>query len=278
MTGPRTIALAGACWMFALPAAATILNCRTAGQDGYTVILSEPDATPAAFKDAPEMRRAMNALQFVLDQGRDGQWLQPSNGAVNFVFCEGQRPVLDGREFDKTLVETLYNQSVLIEMWGSVDAEVAGGVRSRASAQINFLLVPVRFAANQRETALGGLLRLTYPEAGAPPTGDFVELLARPQDLDGFVAAALGYKALREGSFDLALGNLCRSAGLIARVEARLTGGRAKVEAAALRQFVVEAAGRALAAAKGDHRFQHGPLMLLDAADPCRGSAAGGGP
>lgn len=278
MSGLRTIAFVGAWCAAAGPAAANILNCRAASQNGYAVILSEPDATAAAFRDLPELRRAMNALQFVLDQGRDGQWVQPSTGEVHFVFCEGQRPALDGHEFDKTLIETLYNQSVLLEMWGSVDAEVAGGVRAKASAQINFLLVPVRFAADRREVALSGLLRLTYPVPGAAPTADFVELLTRPQDLDGFIAAALGYKALREGAFDLALGNLCQAAGLIARVEARLAGGRAKAEAHALQQFVVEAAGRALSAAKTDPRFASSPLMLQDAADPCRQAGSGGGP
>ena len=258
-------------------ASAAIIDCRAPAGSVYVVFLSEPQTTPEAFKDRAELLRFMDKLQFELDQGSDGRWVHLPHADVRFASCVGRRPALDGQDFaDKALIETLYNQSVLLEVWGSVDAERTVGVRANATAQMNYLLVPLRYAADQREATLSGILRLTYPKPGTPPTGDFLELLARPQDLDALIAAALGYKALRERRFDVAQTNLCQAASLIASLEERLTGSRPKADAAALRQFVIESAGRAVAEGKKAGTFKGSTLMLHDIASPC--ADAGGKP
>lgn len=246
-----------------------IVDCRSPSSSGYAVFLDEPQATPAAFKDRAELLRFMDKLQFTLDQGRDGQWVQLPNSEVRFARCEKRTPALDGADFaDAALIETLYNQTVLLEIWGSLDAERTGGKRMNASAQMSYLLVPFRYAADQHEATLSGILQLVYPEQGASPTGDFIDLLARPQDLDAFISAALGYKALRERRFDLAHSNLCQSSLLLKRMQTRLSGSRQKAETASLTALVVDSAGRAVREAKKDSHYT-GTLRLQDAARPC---------
>lgn len=264
----RARSLAAAALALAAPAHATIVACSAPPSSPYVVYLSEPQATPQAFGSRDEMLRFMEKLQFTLDQGRDGQWVQLPNAQVRFASCKRRTPALDGGDFaDKALVETMYNGSVLLEVWGSLDAERHGGTRANASAQMNYLLVPLRYAGDQGEAALPGLLRLAYPEAGAKATADFVELLVRGSDIDALVAAALGYKALRERSYDLAHDNLCRSGVLLERVVERASSARQKADAQGLRAFVLDAAAHAVRGAKAG-RFV-GSVTLYDAAAPC---------
>lgn len=244
---------------------ATVVNCPPA-PGRFTVLLSEPSGD--AMPDRAATEQFLNKLQFELDQERDERWINPSATPVAFRACPKRSPALDGSEFSPELVEQLHGQRVLLEVWGVVDRD--GG---QLTAQINYLLVPLRFAADQREQVPSGLQRMRYPEAGAAPTQDAVQLIARPTDLDAFVASALGLKLLRERAFDPAHANLCRASNLLGAMLKRPLAGRGKTELAALHEFVLASAARTLREAVADPAYPRaGLLRLQQPANPCAGA------
>lgn len=250
----------------AASATANVFNCPPAA-GRFTVLLSEP--TGAAMPDRAAIERFLNKLQFELDQEHDAQWINPGATPVAFRACLKRAPALDGSEFIPEVVEQLNDQRVLLEVWGVVDRD---GTPPALSAQINYLLVPLRFAADQRETVPAGLQRLRYPEAGAAPTQDAVQLVSRPLDLDAFVATSLGLKLLREHDYDHAHANLCRAHGLLGAMLKRPLAGRAKTELTALHDYVLASAARTLHEALADPAYpKAGLLRLQQPAQPCAG-------
>jgi hypothetical protein len=247
-------------------AQAAVVNCPPA-PGSFTVLLSEPSG--AALPDRAAVERFLNKLQFELDQERDERWINPGATPVAFRACPRRAPALDGSEFSAEVVEQLNDQRVLLEVWGVVDRD---GTPPALSAQINYLLVPLRFAADQRETVPAGLQRLRYPEAGAAPTQDAVQLVSRPLDLDAFIATSLGLKLLRERAYDPAHANLCRAQGLLGAMLKRGLSGRSKAELTALREHVLASAGRTLREALADPAYpKAGLLRLQRPAQPCAG-------
>lgn len=247
-------------------AQATVVNCPPS-PGGFTVLLSEPSG--GAMADRAAVETFLRRLQFALDKERDERWINPEATPVAFRACPRRAPALDGSEFSPELVEQLDDQRVLLEVWGAVDRD---GTPPALSAQINYLLVPLRFAADQRETVPASLQRLRYPEAGAAPTQDAVQLVARPQDLDAFIATSLGLKLLRERAYDPAHANLCRAHSLLGAMLKRGLVGRSKTELAALREHVGASAARMLREALADAAYpKAGLLRLQNPARPCAG-------
>ncbi|KQV95552.1 hypothetical protein [Pelomonas sp. Root1237] len=255
------------CAASAQVAVAAVVNCAPA-PGRFTVLLSEPSG--GAMADRAAIDRFLNKLQFELDQERDEHWINPGATPVAFRACPKRAPALDGSEFSAEVVEQLNDQRVLLEVWGVVDRD---GTPPVLSAQINYLLVPLRFAADQRETVPTGLQRLRYPEAGAAPTQDAVQLISKPLDLDAFIASALGLKLLRERAYEPAYANLCRASSLLGAMLKRPLTGRSKTDLAALRDFVRGSASRVLHDALADAAYpKTGPLRLQQAAQPCAGA------
>ncbi len=251
-------------------AQATVVNCAPAA-NSFTVLLSEPSG--GALPDRAAVERFLNKLQFELDQTRDERWINPGATPVAFRACPRRAPAMDGSEFSPEVVEQLNDQRVLLEIWGAVERD---GTPPTLSAQINYLLVPLRFAADRRDAVQGlpnGLQRLRYPEAGAAPTQDAVQLVSRPLDLDAFVATALGLKLMRERAYEPAHANLCRASGLLGAMLKRPLTGRGKADLAALREFVGSSAGRVLREALADPAYSRtGLLRLQQPAQPCAGA------
>ncbi len=259
----------------AVPAHAAIVECARPGASGYAVLLDEPVATTAAFADHAALLDFLAKLQFTLDQSLDSAGTQLPNADVHFVECAKRVPALDGSDFvSPSFIETLYNQSTVLEIWGSLDVTRHGSTRN-ATAQINYLLIPIQYATVQHEATLSGMLRLEYPVSGGTPTVDFVELLARPQDIQALIAASLGYKALRERRFELAHQSLCQASVLLAKMAARLTAPRQLRDANDLHDFVVLSAGAAITSAVAVSGYR-GTLKLQNPSVPC--PVAGGHP
>ena len=255
--------------LFAASAQAVVVNCPAA-PGRFTVLLSEPSG--AAMPDRAAIERFLNKLQFELDQERDEHWINPGATPVAFRACPKRAPALDGSEFSAEVVEQLNDQRVLLEVWGVVDRD---GTPPALTAQMNYLLVPLRFAADQRETVQGlpnGLQRLRYPEAGAAPTQDAVQLISKPLDLDAFIASALGLKLLREHAYEPAHANLCRASSLLGAMLKRPITGRSKTDLTALHGFVQDSAARTLREALADPAYpKAGLLRLQSPTRPCAG-------
>lgn len=274
MTTQRRLAAVATGWLLAAggtaaPAHAVIRECR-AVPDRFTVFLSEPSSS-AALGGAGNVRGFLEHLQFELDQNRDRQWIQSPATDVRFVACFKRVPALDGQEFVPLIVEDLYRNRVLLEVWGQLETDQTVPGTPELTAQINYLLVPVKFAANRNEPVAPALQRLSY--AGKATAGtDFVQLIARPLDIDAFVAASFGLKLLRESDYDLAYRNVCRANVLLQRIAQRPLTGRSKDDIAALRTFLRESASAAITRARTDQTYpKTGGLWLQDPKDPCTG-------
>ena len=260
MTGPSMVrsrawrraclALASACvFLQGARARADIVECPPA-QSGFTVFLSEPAFSATAFPTKEAMRAFMARLHFHLDQQRDGRWVNSPSTDVRFVLCRNRAPEADGQDFDERLVESLFTHRVLLEIWGQLEMDPQEGGPAQPAAQINYLLVPLRYEEFSEETNSLGLQRLRYPDQGEKASADFVQLIARPLDIDAFVAAALGVRLFREKSWDLAHRNLCRANVLLQQMEKRPLGKHQKKAIADLRAYVLKSASVVIAQAK----------------------------
>lgn len=252
-------------------AEAVITDCKNV-PDSFTVYLSEPSDSQAVFPNNGELHSFLERLQFELDQNRDARWVRSPNTDVRFVVCFGRAPAMDGSEFVPSLVELMHGKRVVLEVWGQLVIDRSGPGAPKLSAQMNYLLVPMRFAANQREAVPSGLQRLRYPEPGTASSPDFVDLVARPLDIDAFVAAAFGFKLLREHTYELAQSNLCRASALLQTIAQRPISPRTRDDVTALRTFVLTSAARAVKEALSDPKYpEKGVLRLQDPAHPCAG-------
>jgi len=271
MERTELLVLAPLLLLAAAEARAEIVDCPPA-QNSYTVYLSEPRYGNGVFATKEQVRAFLDRLQFELDQDREGQWIRLPTSAVHFVVCASRAPALDGNEFDSRLIDTMHTGRVLLEIWGWLDAERQGGGKPRATAQMNYLLVPARYASDHQEAVVPSLQRLRYPEQGAPPTDDYVQLIGRPLDVDAFVAAAFGLKLLRDRQWEVAFGNLCRANTLLARIQRRDLKGEAKQQIAELREFMVASARQAISGAVADGKYPlGGSLRYQDPQHPCAG-------
>lgn len=254
----------------AAPARAALVDCQPV-PGRFTVFLSEPSGSLLSQPGQP--RQFLQQLQFELDQNRDARWVLSPGSDVRFVACPGRAPALDGQDFGREIVDALHTRRVLLEVWGQLSGASGPDGKPQPQAQMNYLLMPLQQAANEQAGAGGGsaaLQRLRYPEAGAAPTPDPVQLIARPSDIDAFVASAFGLKLLRERSYELAHRNLCRAGQLLAAIARRPLVGRSKEELARLREQIASAAGQAVSQAKADAAYPRlGLLRLREAARPC---------
>jgi hypothetical protein len=251
-------------------AEATIVQCREV-KNSFTVFLSEPSYSPDAFQSRDQLENFLQRLQFELDQERDGRWVSSPKTDVRFVMCVKRAPELDGQEFIPSLIDDMYHKRVLLEIWGELRMEHANDEK-KLFAQMNYLLVPMKYAANQNEAAPAALQRLVYSDASSANTPGYVELIAQPQDIDAFVAAAFGFKLLREHNQELAHRNLCRASALLKTVEEHQLPSRTRKSIQSLRQFVTDSARSAIEDAHGDPKYSKtGVLWLHDPQHPCAG-------
>jgi hypothetical protein len=258
-----------------MPAAQAVVRSCDPVPGGFTVFLSEPEFTKSAFKDNDSMRDFMKRLTKQLDDGLDRRWARSPNPnpEIRFVNCVGRSPQRDGQDLDVTVINTMHSGRVLLEIWGQLDAQGNEGRPQKASAEIRYLLVPMKFYANRSEVVPEPMQRLDYvaTEASSP---DFVSLIAQRNDIDAFVSAALGFKLLRELNFELAHRNLCFAGAKLEKIRKRLPAGRERDDVSALQAFVFSSATRAIDSARlapppGAKPGTVSRLALQDPKDPC---------
>lgn len=133
-------------------AEATIVQCSEI-TNSFTVFLSEPSYSTAAFQKRDQLESFFRRLQFELDQGRDGRWVNSPQTDVRFVMCINRAPKLDGQAFDSSLIDDMYHKRVLLEIWGELRMELADNGEKR-SAQMNYLLVPMKYSVVVSKTEI----------------------------------------------------------------------------------------------------------------------------
>jgi hypothetical protein len=225
---------------------ADIIDCAPPEPAPYIVNLNEPDDGAQIFRSRQQMLAFFNRLHDHLDQKRDLEMAGIAGLPFRVARCEGRKPKPDGSEFTPRLVARLLNEKVVIEVWGQLGARQTGG-RKQPTAQMNYLIVPVRHASDDGSTQAPGLHRFNYPDRDIK-SDDYVGLISN-LDLHAFITAAIGVRAFDNEEFAQAHGFLCRSGAKLGAIKTRLAQSNSTRAQSAviesLRAYVVDLAGQA---------------------------------
>lgn len=250
-------------------AQATLTDCTPPEKAQYLVFLNEPEfSNPGAFATREQMLRFFDALQEHLDQRRDLEMAGLPVAPFRVARCVGRVPSIDGKDYTREVVRSLYDRSVVIEIWGRLDGETKGDKRVSAKAQMNYLITPVRRAGDDGKATAPSLHRFNYPDGEIVAT-DFIDLVSNA-DLMAFVATAIGLMAFDSDDFKSAQQFLCAASPRLERIIKRLEAQPAtKAQSDSVRQlraFALERAGAAVKQLSGTAAT----AALFNAADPCR--------
>ena len=250
---------------------ATLVDCKSPQSARFVVYLSEPQFTPDAFKDRNQMLRFFDRLQLYLDQRQDIEMAGIKQVDFRVARCEKRIPTIDGNEFTEPVVSSLYNNKVIVEIWGKLDVEKRGN-KASPIAQINYLIVPIQRGRVAGSQKLSGIQRFNYPDAEIVST-DFIDLVSN-MDLHAFVATAIGVFAFDDQDYPLAHEMLCKAGAQLARTEKRLAR-KPETQTQSdgiqqLRAFLKEVAGKTIVEAR-KKTPSNIPLFarLQDQSNPC---------
>ena len=256
---------------------AVLVDCRPPEAARFVVFLSEPEFTPNAFSKREEMLRFFNRLQEYLDQRRDSEMAGIKGVDFRVARCEKRVPAIDGHDFTNDVVRNLYDRGVVVEIWGTLDAKQQGGNRVSPTAQINYLLVPIKRGIVAGSEKVPGVHRFNYPDAEIVAT-DFVDLVSN-MDLHAFVATAIGVMAFDGEDFALAHEMLCKAGSQLSRTEKRLAlKAETKPQSEGIQQlraFLRDLAGKAIAEARKKPSAAVPTFArLLEPGNPCSAQEA----
>lgn len=239
------LALAGSCGQ---AAQAKIIDCRAPDASApFVVNLNELEYDEELFPSRKAMlSKFFNRLYDQLDQRRDAEMAGIATVPFRVARCEGRTPTFDGSEFTQPLVKRLLDERVVIEVWGQLGSRRVGG-RTEPTAQMNYLIVPVRRANDLGTARAPSLHRFNYPD-GEIHAADHVGLISN-LDLHAFIAAAIGARAFDRDEFARAHEFLCKSSARLSVIKARLArtpSTKAQSDVIEnLRVYAVELAGNA---------------------------------
>ena len=253
-------------------AQAAMVDCRPPEAARFVVFLSEPQYSPTAFSKREDMLRFFNRLQEYLDQRRDSEMAGIKRIDFRVARCEKRVPAPDGHDFTNDVVRNLYDRGVVVEIWGTLDVKQQGGKPVSPTAQINYLLVPVKRGVVEGSDKVPGIHRFNYPDAEIVAT-DFVDLISN-MDLHAFVATAIGVMAFDGEDFALAHEMLCKAGSQLSRTEKRLAlKAETKSQSEGIQQlrvFLRDLAGKAIVEARQKPSAAVPAFArLLEPSNPC---------
>jgi len=254
---------------------ATLANCVPPDQGAYSVFLSEPQYTSAAFEDREDMLKVFDRLQLHLDQRQDEE-MAGITSDVNFrvARCENRVPALDGGDFTDDVVRNLYTRAVVVEIWGKLDAKRVNGAPLDPEAQMNYLIVPIKRGSVSGSDPKLGIQRFTYPDGEIFAT-DFVDLISN-MDLHAFVATGIGVTAFDAEEYAVAHQMLCLAHAQLGKTAHRLAATPSTVPQSekieSLRVFLKSLASRTIVKAKSLSPGNPPTFAILQSPDnPCPG-------
>ncbi len=117
------------------------------------------------------------------------------------VLCAKRAPKPDGTDFIPSLVKTLNNRNVLLEIWGTIKAGKKNG-KQALGANILMMLIPVRYYEGS-DSQLDFHI-LSYPKKEEDDLEAASIEIAFGTEFNVYAAIAHGIKALRNNSYDKA--------------------------------------------------------------------------
>jgi hypothetical protein len=247
--------------MMLLPPAlvqAQLADCQVlgSGSQTYKVVMDELSLAGGATAGSAAVVNLKELLAFnlttQLEEFRGDVATLGGSPAVELglINCPGRRPSLNGTEFTPQRVETLSDQRVVVELWGTLlassDAATAG-----PHAMIGYVIPPVLHY--RPAPAVPGQFLIQYPKAG----GDAADVLRKLPEASAFALVGLATKARKARNYDLAVWAFTRSEGRIR--DAQQSGGTA--ELSSLLAYVRRAGCETRQSARTDSLYR-GPITL----------------
>lgn len=247
------------------PVHAEIVDCSgVTTTSGYKILLDELSYSRDIFSSDNELRLFLERLRFKLQTKLESLRLEETT-RLNVLQCRGRRPV-DESEFSRGIVDALNSRDVLIEVWGTLDANVEDHeIRDRV-ALIGYAVIPVRYYENASAT-LPGIYIVRYSKQSFGPTKAFLDMLGQAIEFDAFTAVAFGVKSFKVHNYDQALQYLCK-ADILLNESTRQPSGESDPKRKALIAYVRRVAGDCVSAARADPNYQ-GAIRLLLKNGPC---------
>ena len=193
----------------AVAAQSQFIDCSGAsGSNDYQVYLNELAYAKASLEEDPALERLMRRLSFKLGSNIEAITLERIPVPLAFAFCEDRSPS-SAAQFSESLLQGLDDDSVILELWGQLDAKDEDGVVSERRATIGYVLIPV-LIEDYDEHRPTGFQFVEYPRDEAA-SGELIDLLQQSVELEAFVAAGVGVNLMRNDQHYEALSYLCRA-------------------------------------------------------------------
>lgn len=246
--------------IYEVPALGQVINCPAiALGNELKVVLDDLSYTKPALQSDEELKTVMERLYWMLSSRVRGLKLE-MGPEVSLVRCDGRKP-RGGQDFDRRLVERLNMSNVVLEIWGTLDAQVSQAGRiSQRLARVGYLVVPLRHY--ERGAGLG-LYQKTYAEEQSASIGSpvaYVDLLKEAREIDAYVSAGIGVKSLKAKDYDVGLRYLCK-----ADIMFKSDSGHDPI----LANYVSEAVSKAIDLAKNDPNYSGSIKLVRDEKLPC---------
>ena len=245
-------------------AEAQLVDCSgsLSGGNVFQVYLDELSYTKATLKSDPVFEQLARRLSFKLGSNVEAVTLERIPVPLAFAFCEERKPS-GTAQFRKSLIDALDDDSVILELWGQLDATEVNQTITERKAKIGYVLIPVLLEDYDRLRNTGFQF-VEYPK-DQPATGELVDLMERSVELEAFVAVGVGVDLFREAKYDEALGYLCRAKILLEQGPVGIPDG----QRTALVDYISGKARQTVAKARTGSDYQRALVELVDPADPC---------
>jgi len=197
------------------------------GSQAYKVVMDELSLAAGANANSEAVRNLKELLTFNLSTQieefrRDVETLRVSPAVeLGLIDCPGRRPSLNGTEFTPQRVETLSDQRVVVELWGTL---LAGGDDDAGAprAVVGYVIPPVLHYRSA--PAIPGQFLVQYPKAG----GNAGDVLQKLPEASAFALVGLATKARKARKYDIAAWAFTRSEDRIR--DAQQSGGTAELD------------------------------------------------
>lgn len=240
---------------------AQLIDCPALGTQpqSYKVVLDELQFDSAQAGTSSSLQGLRELLAFNLStQLAELQAEVTMQGMQNvplgLITCAGRKPSVNGSEFTDQRAETLSDQRVVLELWGTLMNGDTGGVAS-PHAIIGYMVPPLKHFHPNGSLASIHLVR--YPKNAATDPGQQLQKLSEASSL---ALLGLALKAQRARNYDLAVWALTRSEGQIHDAEV----AEGLPFAASMREYLQRSACETRETARADASYQ-GALRLLPA-------------
>jgi hypothetical protein len=255
----RRAAIAGLLLLAPGVGQAQLADCQVlgSGSQAYKVVMDELSLAAGATAGSEAVRNLKELLTFnlttQLEEFRKDVETLKVNPAVELglIDCPGRKPSLNGTEFTPQRVETLSDQRVVVELWGTLLAS-GDAAKPGPHAMIGYVIPPVLHYRSA--TAIPGQFLIQYPKAG----GDAGDVLQKLPEASAFALVGLGTKARKARKYDIAVWAFTRSEARIR--DAQQSGGTAELNS--LLAYVRQAACETRQSARTDSLYR-GPITLV---------------